>query len=364
MQDPGLDARDSIVTRTTDVTFENSQVHRERRPPFRRSLCHFLRLFWQPAVKLAEDRSKLLPVQVEELAEVSRLRVAHERKTYRLPHPAPEVREEVIEPTYSVGMAEQRPAILRAVDDLVAALDEIREVGGIPLGGGLADLWPSLARSMLARWGADLRRTAGRTLDALAAARAAPVTDDGVDAVERATWRIAGARDKLRAIVSLALGMHAIRLDRAGVRFAPNHRKIARRLDEIGTPDALRLRKLFDQIAEHPAIALRNQISRSLSPVAEVAELCWIDVGILDEKNRIVAWDTSTALYPEDVLDQASLAPETIYDFAVDAVEQALALVTDAVAATTAVIREEGKLYAPFRVYRDKQGTIHIERPA
>ena len=162
------------------------------------------------------------------------------------------------------------------------------------------------------------------------------MTDEGVDAVERATWRLAGARDKLRAITSLALGVPALRLDRPGVRFAPDHRKIARHLKEIGSGDALRLRELFDQIAEHPAIALRNQINHSLAPLPEVAEVCWIDVAILDDDNDIIDWDTSKRLFPENMLEQGSLEPQTIYDFATTAIEDAHTLIGQAISAAAA----------------------------
>jgi hypothetical protein len=256
-----------------------------------------------------------------------------------------------------------QPAIVRAADELAAALGEIREIDGYPRGGGLDDLWPTFARENLARWGADLRRAAQRAVDARAEASAEPLSDDSVDAIERATWRLAGTRDKLRAIISLALGVPALRLDRPGVRFAPDHRKIARRLEEVGNADALRLRDLFDQIAELPAIDLRNQISHSLSPVPEAAEVCWIDIAILDAQNGIIAWDTSTRLFAENVLDQGSLDPQTLYDFAIGAVDDALALLGEGISVASAVVRAHGKLHQPYAVFKREDGTLYLERP-
>jgi hypothetical protein len=272
-----------------------------------------------------------------------------------------EVAEDQTEKMRLTGDLAQRRAA-----DLSAALAQISRVAGEPRGGGFGRDWSLFARTCLTRWGTDMERTIERAAEALAEAHAAPLTDNGVDAIERAMWRIVGARDKLRAIVSLALGIPALQRAGPGVRFKPDYRKIDRRLRELGAggnADALRLKTLFKQIADHPAVSLRNQISHSLAPIPEAAELCWIDVALLDDQNSIRGWDTTKRLFPENVLDLDSIAPEALYEFALSAGEEALQLVGEAAETVAALIRVEGAFHQPYAIYRDVKGKLHLDRP-
>jgi hypothetical protein len=90
---------------------------------------------------------------------------------------------------------------------------------------------------------------------------------DSITSLEEAWWRIAAARVKIGAILTMALGLPALRIEKNDIRFKPDEKRLLGRLREIGKrdPDALRLVAALASVM--PAKDMRNHLSHSYPPV-------------------------------------------------------------------------------------------------
>src|SRR5581483_1358787 len=165
----------------------------------------------------------------------------------------------------------------------------------------------------------------------------------------------------------LSLASHRSSLQKPGVKFEPRESAVKNKLSDLGaggTASAGVVKSRLDILAEHPAITLRNQIIRALSPLGEVAASCWFRLAELDEKGGIRAGGWSThILYPKGSLDQGDIKPETIWNWVVASADEALVLLDEATDALATLVLEVGTITLPQAVYRWPNGRVQFDRP-
>lgn len=93
---------------------------------------------------------------------------------------------------------------------------------------------------------------------------------DSMTSLEEAWWRIAAARVKIGAMLTMALGLPALRIEKNQIRFKPDEKRLLRQLRKIGEhdPDALRLVAALESIM--PAKDMRNLKGTSI-PIRHAA---------------------------------------------------------------------------------------------
>lgn len=227
-----------------------------------------------------------------------------------------------------------------------------------------------LVQHSIGRWAYDLAQTFRELAEALNRAAASPDHDetpdhDPVGDLEFALIKVVSARDALRAVGAQVFGSDRLRLDKPGVRFDPDESALRHRLSELGAEGFARagkLKTIFEQIAEHPAIALRNGVVHALAPFPEVAEVCWIRKAHLDEKGGIVAWERGP-LYPEGSLDQRDAKPWTLFRWALTSAEDGFVRLIELTESLAALVSDVGVVEPPASVFIWPDGRVQLERP-
>jgi hypothetical protein len=227
-----------------------------------------------------------------------------------------------------------------------------------------------LIQGGIARWVKDavfsLRRSARSMQIAASEFEGQEIpSGDALEALEDALVRTASARDKLRAVVALVLGVPSLRPYKKGIHFKPNEREVRTALSgagAAGSSQAGRVKRLFEEISEHPSIKLRNDIIHAIAPLSELADLCWVKRAHLDERGGIRAWEGGP-LYPEDSLSLPDAQPATLFRWALASAEEGFDLVAEAIAAIAAMTEEIGVLAPPQSVYRWPDGRVQFEDP-
>jgi hypothetical protein len=227
-----------------------------------------------------------------------------------------------------------------------------------------------LVQHSIARWAHDLGRTFRELAEALGRAAASPDRDeapdhDPVGDLEFALIKVVSGRDALRAIASQVFGADRLRLDKPGVRFDPIESSLRQCLSELGAEGfrhAGKLKTMLEEIAEHPAVALRNGVVHALAPFPELTEVCWIRKTYLDERGGIVHWERGP-LYPEGSLELGDAKPWTLYRWAYGSAEDAFMRLIVLAETLTALIRETDVLQPPASVFIWPDGRVQLERP-
>jgi hypothetical protein len=169
--------------------------------------------------------------------------------------------------------AQMDAAVTNATDALRDSIARMPD-GPLPPAAPYFVQWGTTGRHYLREWVSDLEVTLDAAASSLASAVTAGVSTDGARGLEFALWRIDSGVDKLVTIIALTLGSPVLRLNRArnGVEFRPNPRQVHNRLAHLAIthPDAKQLIAGLEQLHEHPARKLRNDVSHSLSPVGQL----------------------------------------------------------------------------------------------
>lgn len=262
----------------------------------------------------------------------------------------------------------------RRLDDALAASQRLREA---ILATRASDAWWrdqvgvfDIAQASVARWALDVGTTFREFDDALSAADASPDRDeapghDPVAELEDALIRAVAVRDRLRAAAALVFGARCLKPSRPGVRFEPSESDLRRRLSEMaagGAQRAGRVKSSFEQIAEHPAMDMRNAVIHSLGPFPELVEVCWIQKAHLDEGGGIRAWE-SGPLYPRGSLDQGDAKPWTLFGWARDTADDAYGLLVKLTDDLASLIEDVGVMEPPPSVFVQPDGTAVLDRP-
>lgn len=240
-----------------------------------------------------------------------------------------------------------------------------------------SDEWPSkhlhvfdVVQASVARWAQDTATTFAEYADALGEATASPDREevpnhDPVSALEESFMRAVGVRDRLRSLAALVVGSRCLRLDGPGVSFEPNERDLRRRLGDLAEARMRRagaVKTLFEQVADHPAIRIRNDVLHALAPFPELVETCWINKVRLDERGN-VKFDGLGPLYPAGTLDHDDASPMRLYRSALETSEEAFELLVRLTTELATLIEELGDLQMPPSVYVTHDGSALLERP-
>ena len=183
--------------------------------------------------------------------------------------------------------------------------------------------------------------------------------------LEEALTQLGSARDKLIAVAAQVFGVPSLVLQKPGIKFEPRDGAVKNALSALGAAghaQAGQVKSRLDVLDDHAAIALRNQILHALSPLAQVAENCWIRTAELDEKGSIRFW-TRGPLYPRNTLDQGDIQPETIWKWAVTSAEEAITLLVETADALAKLVKAVGEIAPPQAIYHWPDGKIDFERP-
>lgn len=227
-----------------------------------------------------------------------------------------------------------------------------------------------LVQHSVARWVTDAGATFREFDSSLRHAVASPdreeVPDhDPIGTLEDAIVRAVAVRDRLRSLAALVFGSKCLNVSGRTVRFEPNESDLRRRLGDLaanGAAHAGRVKTLFEQAAEHPAVGMRNDVIHALSPFPELVETCWINIARLDSRGGIVSWSPGP-LYPKGTLDQADAQPWTLYGWAVDTAEDAFGLLVELTDELAALVEEVGEIEPPPAVYLPPAGQALLDRP-
>lgn len=252
-----------------------------------------------------------------------------------------------------------------AVDEAVGALNQAianMPEGSPPKSPRVAALWPTTGRAVLGRWVDDLERLLTRSATNLELARGQGPTADGGDALEFALWSMDAARERLVVVASFALGVQLLEVnsDRRSVGFRADPKRLEKRLLDMALeyPVAGRVNDLGKAAAEHTATDLRNELSHSLSQVAGVKELIWIDL-VQVKGGRELSSESKSLHRTDHFLSSGDISLESVWEIALGFTGEGLALLTDEVAALAELVQVAGRLEPPVAVYWD-QDVEHV----
>jgi hypothetical protein len=262
-------------------------------------------------------------------------------------------------------MSERDQQVQAVAEELRKAVFEL-QAGDRPLNPGLtADFWPSVGKASIVNWVDDAERACAGIARALDLVDTLGQTDATRDALEGALWRITATREKLEAVFVLCFGIPSLEPYRkTSARFEPNTEGIKAKLRELaGThPAAHELGDIGAQLAGHPAVTLRDQLSHQLAAIGDVAELCWIDIAHM-RGNGIIGW-SGGPFYAEKTIDQGPITREANWARAVGSVEECLRLLVRSFELMAELVRAAAVLEPPQRVYKDEDtGAISTTDP-
>ncbi len=238
--------------------------------------------------------------------------------------------------------------------------------GERPMNPGLTwDFWRPVGKASIANWVDDAEWSCARIARALDLADAQGLTDEAIEEIEHALWRITAMREKLEAAFVLCFGVPSLEpVGAKSARFEPDTDGIKAKLrDLVATHSVAReLGELGARLAEHPAVVLRNQLSHQLAAIRHAAELCWLDIVHL-RGSGIIGW-SGGPLYAEGVLDGGAITAEVLWERAVTGVQECFELLVHTFEVMAQLVRAAAVLEPPQRVYRDQDtGNISLTDP-
>lgn len=155
-------------------------------------------------------------------------------------------------------------------------------------------------------------------------------------------------------------GVKVLALNKAknGVQFKLNVAHVLARLSALGTtdPHAAALLDTLDQLNDHPARMLRNEVSHSLSPVGQLTPLSHFALVYFQGAFRQLP--QAQMLYTESVPLGMDMSPEAIWSRLIATTRDAFRLLVAAINQTAVVIERAGRLEPPVVVYYDLDSRI------
>jgi hypothetical protein len=166
--------------------------------------------------------------------------------------------------TPSGGHLDVDAMLAEAIDGLVPRKDKKLSIR-------LRPGWDQVARMSLRQWANGLCRDVRLAEKALDRATAAGAGDEGEEELELVAWRVDAGREKQHFLFALAFGVDGVRLDPSGKTpsWRPDIEDNLRRLKQLSkhSETATAFAATGRELAEHPFIRLRNQISHELAPI-------------------------------------------------------------------------------------------------
>lgn len=266
---------------------------------------------------------------------------------------------------YAASVGARRKRAERATLELKAA------VMAMPMGQAPAnqmlpiDTWSQLGRGCIAAWVDDAGRCCdliAKGLEVVERAR----SEEALEALENALWRVDAAREKLEAVFALTFGVPSLaKYKQRSLRFEPNAKRISAKLEELGKEHehARELARLGRELAEHIAATRRNQLSHQIAPIWEARELCWLDVAHV-RRGSIVAW-SGGPFYVERLLERGgNIGSETLWRDTTNDVGECFGLLVASMERMKQLVEAAAVLEPPQRVYRDDdEGGISLNDP-
>lgn len=224
-----------------------------------------------------------------------------------------------------------------------------------------------LVQGCLKRWTDDIERTVGKAESALAGAKAAGVSKEGGDELERALSHTVAAREKLIAVLAQFLGVRSLEKFKGRIHFFPRENRVRHGLQlraQSGVAEAGALLQALIKFDQLPAIAMRNQLTHGVTFFPEVSEICYFRVSTINLMNGEPDQGSISYLLPEGMLDKGDLLPETLSSWVEESATEALGAFADLVVLTTKLVEKIGELAPVDTVYRipGQQG-IFMEIP-
>ena len=215
-------------------------------------------------------------------------------------------------------------------------------------------------RMALVFWSDALVRDIDHLHELLAQSREAiDALEDGTLPLEDAFFRIDAACEKIRALLALCLGVHAVVEENNKLFFRPGRvwDKVQQRLRELGQTDAYvrRLAVVYGELSA--ATTYRNQVSHSLSAISNTYLAPFVQVN-LDADLRQLPTE-HRYLAPEGVFRGGDIRAETLIGIALETAESAALALEEATRLVAQVTREHGVLDCGPRIYcvYDDDGT-------
>jgi hypothetical protein len=225
----------------------------------------------------------------------------------------------------------------------------------LPANRHLGDLWPILGKVCIVSWVDDAERAGVRIARALDRVDTEGDSEEAEDAVETALWRITATREKLEAVFVLCFGVPSLEpYKRMSARFEPNTDGIKAKLRELGAAhDAAReLGRVGAELAEHPAVILRDQLSHQLAAITSAEPLCYIDIAHV-VGDSIADW-SGGPFYGENTIDAGAITRDAVWARATAAIEECFELVVRSFELISELVRDAAVLEPPQRVWRDE----------
>jgi hypothetical protein len=223
--------------------------------------------------------------------------------------------------------------------------------------------WGQIGRGVIAGWVQALGRDLDLVSRALGRARRCSMKERGIQAMEEALWRLDSAREKLHAVISLALGIEHLDVGVDPVQFKTYPRKIGTVLRDRNDPIATELDAVGQNLATLRAIVLRNELSHGVAPLTQVAMRCDFEAVALRD-GRPGEWRNYVD-YPPSWRKHDNIKPETLWADAVADVAEALDLLVKSVELLADLLGRDGTaLPRPAQVFRDEAtGRISLSPP-
>jgi hypothetical protein len=255
----------------------------------------------------------------------------------------------------------------RAATATVALRDAVLglKMGERPVNNAIPiEMWHTLGRDCIANWVDDAGRCCERIAEALALTDVRDRDKQTLDGIETALWRIDAAREKLEAVFVLAFGVPSLERYGKSARFEPDTDSIKAKVSELAAhhPVARELGKVAQQLAAHPAVTLRNQLSHQLAPIESANESCWIDVAHLQGRS-IVGW-SGGPFYGEGVLEEGDIGSNALWQRALRSVEECFGLLIRLTKHLAELIHTAAVLEPPQRLYKQEEtGEVSVTDP-
>jgi hypothetical protein len=257
-----------------------------------------------------------------------------------------------------------------AVTRLEPAIAQLKaETEGAPR--DLNSFWVDCVRISAGAWARELLRDLTRSERALGEAAVEPdvtPSDEQIASLEEALWRLSAAVEKVDAIIAIVFGPAGIELYDAtarSIRFRPSFDDNSRRLREIGTTAAERLREARAKVEGERALLRRHQLVHSLAPLVELHDLvCYVLVHHRD--GRIIPGGYELGRLGPERWNEGirELRPEVMFARRRKEANDAHRAVLDLIATLTTAIEADGAIRVPQLVYRDADTrTLALERP-
>jgi hypothetical protein len=247
---------------------------------------------------------------------------------------------------------------------LLKAMHSIWSSVSVPADDPMAVVVALQGMTPLREWAIDLDRRLNEIEQALDEAQSLGLPK-GLPSAENALWRLSAGRKSLQALCCLTLGVATMEPGdiylngrpikdkvKKSVQWNLDGKKLGKKLAEVGGtyPIAAELNALLVDLAEHPAVTLRDEISHSLAPIGGAPTLCLFELwGV--EGDALIRPHELKYLWPRRMGEKPGITREELWPHALSAIKDAYGILIDAVGKLSGLIQLTGLHRESQRVY-------------